>query len=54
MQEMEELLKQYLRAGEQRAGSVAQVKVMVLGKHLETPSKRTGNKAKNVGIHSGR
>ena len=51
---MGELLKQYLRAGGQRTGSLARVEVMALEKHVENPSKRRGNKAKNVGVHSGR
>ena len=51
---MGELLKKYFRAGEQRTGSVAQIEVMALEKHIENPSKRRGNKAKKVGVHSGR
>ena len=48
---MGELLKQYLRVVKQRTGSVAQVEIMALEKHIKNPPKRTGNNAKNVGVH---
>lgn len=50
---MGELLKQCLRGGEQKTESVVQVELMAPEKHVENPSKRTGNKVKNVGVNSG-
>lgn len=51
---MGKLLKQYLRAGEQRTESVPQGEVMALEKLIENPPKRRENKAKTVGVHSDR